>query len=108
MIPTNSAALRAAGMADRPDQAGEALKFLRPVCPGVRALGVKRSPARTTLADLQRQGGWVWAYCEGIGCGHRVPLAIAPFAIRWGLNASSDLMRERLRCSKSGVRLHLP
>jgi hypothetical protein len=63
---------------------------------------MKRTPAKTTLAHLQRQGGLVWAYCESIGCGHGAPLAIAPFAIRWGLEASSDLMRERLRCSKCG------
>ena len=63
---------------------------------------MKRQPATTTLGDLQRSNGWVWAYCEGQGCGHRVALAIAPFAIRWGLDASSDLMRERLRCAKCG------
>ena len=73
---------------------------------------MKHQPAKTTLADLQRNnGGWVWAYCENRDCGHRVALAIAPFAIRWGLDASSDLMRERLRCSKCGhlgVSLRIP
>src|SRR5438477_189114 len=53
---------------------------------------MKRQPAETTLADLQKRGGWGWAYCEGQGCGQGAPLAVAPFAIRWGLNASSDLM----------------
>ena len=27
---------------------------------------------------------------------------MAPFAIRWGMDASTDLIRERLRCSKCG------
>jgi hypothetical protein len=63
---------------------------------------MKRTPAETTLADLQKQAGWVWVCCEAMGCGHRAPVAIAPFAIRWGLDASSDLIRQRLRCSKCG------
>jgi hypothetical protein len=69
-----------------------------------RQLGgrMRRNPAKTTLADLQKQAGWVRAYCESIGCGHKAPLAIAPVVIRWGGDKSSDLMRERLRCSKCG------
>jgi hypothetical protein len=38
----------------------------------------------------------------GKPCGHREPLAVAPFVIRWGPHASSDLLRQRLRCSKCG------
>lgn len=70
-----------------------------------------RTPAQTTLADLQKHGGWVWAYCEAQDCGHHVAIAIAPFAILWGLAASSDVLRDRLRCSKCGhlgVTLRLP
>jgi hypothetical protein len=40
-----------------------------------------------SLGDLQSGSKWVWAYCEGIGCGHRMPLAVAPFGIRWGSRA---------------------
>jgi len=35
---------------------------------------------------------------------HKVPIAIAPFVTRWGPDASSDLLRERFRCSKCGHR----
>ena len=63
---------------------------------------MKRTPAKTTLAYLQKNGGWVWAYCEGMGCGHKAPLAIDPFVIRWGGDKSSDLLRDQLRCSKCG------
>jgi hypothetical protein len=72
---------------------------------------MKHTPAETTLADLQKQAGWVWVCREGTGCGHRAPVAIAPFAIRWGLDASSDLIRDRLRCSKCsrvGVTIQMP
>ena len=37
------------------------------------------------LADLQRQGGYVWAYSKSTGCDHRMPLTIAPFAIPGGV-----------------------
>src|SRR5438876_889707 len=64
---------------------------------------MQRQPAKTTLANLQNDGtgGWVWAHCAA-GCGHYVPLAIAPFVILWGPYGSSDLMRDRLRCSQCG------
>jgi len=49
-----------------------------------------------TLADLQKGGGWLWLVCNG--CGHRQPVAIAPFVIRWGPAASSNLLRRNARC----------
>jgi len=64
-----------------------------------------------TLGELQRgTPKWVWAICNGldasgrIACLHRAPLALAPFVIRWGPDASSNVMRERLRCAKCGHR----
>src|SRR5437763_11425034 len=55
-----------------------------------------------TLGELQHGTPWIWAYCEGLDtigrpCMHRTPLALAPFVIRWGAEASSDVMRKRLR-----------
>jgi len=47
---------------------------------------------------------WMFGYCERISCGHSMPIALAPFAIRWGMDASTDLIRERLRCSKCGAK----
>ena len=64
-----------------------------------------------TLGDLQRGSSkWVWAICNGldesgrIACLHRAPLALAPYVIRWGADASSNVMRERLRCAVCGHR----
>src|SRR5437773_2332441 len=62
-----------------------------------------------TLGELQHGTPWVWAYCQGLDrigrpCMHRTPLALAPFVIRWGAEASSDVMRERLRCAVCGHR----
>jgi hypothetical protein len=64
-----------------------------------------------TLGELQAGSGkWMWAICNGtdtsgrIPCQHRAPLALAPFVIRWGANAPSDVMRERLRCALCGHR----
>jgi hypothetical protein len=62
-----------------------------------------------TLGELQEGTPWLWAVCDGLdACGkpclHRTPLALAPFVIRWGANASSDIMRDRLRCAVCGRR----
>jgi hypothetical protein len=51
----------------------------------------------------------VWACCEGLRpagepCQHKVPLALAPFVIRWGANVSSDMLRQNLRCMACGRR----
>jgi putative SOS response-associated peptidase YedK len=56
-----------------------------------------------TIGALLTQAGpnWVWAYC-GVGCNHHSALALAPLAIRWGLNTSSDRLRAALRCSRCG------
>jgi len=69
-------------------------------------------PVPTIGEILRGETKWFWAYCERMGCGHSAPIALAPFAIRWGLDASSDLIRNRLRCSlcgnKGGVALKRP
>jgi hypothetical protein len=63
-----------------------------------------------TLGQLQAGSSkWVWAICEGMSrkgepCMHRAPLALAPFVIRWSADASSDVMRQRLRCAVCGHR----
>jgi hypothetical protein len=57
-----------------------------------------------TLKQLQRAPGWHWAICGRPGCGHRRPLAIAPFVIRWGPDMSSDHLRENLVCARCGRR----
>jgi hypothetical protein len=55
-----------------------------------------------TLREIQRDTPWVWVCCEGIGCGHMAPMAIAPLLIRWGMDASSDRLRASAWCSSCG------
>ena len=57
-----------------------------------------------TLAELRKNSCWVWAYCLKSGCPGHAPIAIAPFIIRWGPNASSDLIRGSFRCAKCGAK----
>jgi len=56
--------------------------------------------ATTTLADLRRCTPWLWVYCEC--CQHRSPTAIVPLMIRWGADASSDMLRRSARCTRCG------
>jgi hypothetical protein len=44
----------------------------------------------------------VWICCEKRECLHRAPVALAPAIIRWGPDASSDMLRRRVRCLKCG------
>jgi len=55
------------------------------------------SGPRPTLADLQRSHCWTWVYCEK--CMHHAPMALVPLIIRCGVEASSDRLRERARCT---------
>jgi hypothetical protein len=57
-----------------------------------------------TIGELlrERNGRWVWVYCRNSECGHYRAMPLAPFAIRWGMHASSDLVRKLLRCSACG------
>jgi len=55
-----------------------------------------------TLAEIQRDSPWVWVCCEAEGCGRMAPMALAPLMIRWGMDASSDRLRQCARCSKCG------
>jgi hypothetical protein len=65
-----------------------------------------RSRARErvcTLGEMQKTpGGWVWVYCEGQGCSHSAPMAVAPLVIRWGPDTSSDKLRLCARCTACG------
>jgi len=55
-----------------------------------------------TLTDLRRVTPWLWVYCER--CQHRSPAAIVPLMIRWGADASSDMLRQSARCTQCGGR----
>jgi hypothetical protein len=64
----------------------------------------KREPAPPvpTLGQIHDRCAWVWLYCNNYFCHHRAPAAVAPFVIRWGRHASSDVLRGRARCSRCG------
>lgn len=57
-----------------------------------------------TIGQLLREprGRWAWVYCRNPACGHYRAMPLAPFAIRWGMDASTDIIRERLRCAACG------
>lgn len=63
---------------------------------------IEPGPVPTIGQLLTTDLKWMFSYCEHIGCGHSAPIALAPLAIRWGMDASTDVIRERLRCSKCG------
>jgi hypothetical protein len=49
--------------------------------------------------SLRRGTPWCWVACEH--CMHRKPVAFVPFIIRWGPDASSDLLRQAARCGSN-------
>jgi len=62
----------------------------------------RNAPPRPSLAELRRATLWFWLVCER--CLHRTPTALAPWIIRWGPNASSDLLRRAARCGQFGAK----
>jgi hypothetical protein len=62
----------------------------------------ERQPASTpiSLGSLRKITCWLWLYCRG--CGRGVPVALAPFIIRWGADASGDVLRRSFRCRACG------
>jgi putative SOS response-associated peptidase YedK len=79
-----------------------------------RRLGVNISrmapeqPGReiATIADMLASDSpnWAWAHCNGALCHHHAAVTFMQFAIRWGLDADAELVRERLVCSRCGRR----
>ena len=51
----------------------------------------KSPPEPPTLDQLRR--AWWWVHCIDQRCRHRTPVALAPYVIRWGADASSDKLR---------------
>src|SRR5262249_14610017 len=60
------------------------------------------APAVPTLGQLLHAPYWTWLRCDA--CGHRVAVALVPFVIRWGADASWDELRRNARCSACGQR----
>jgi hypothetical protein len=53
----------------------------------------------TTLLTLQKRASWWWLVCGNYNCMHAAPIALAPFIIRFGLDAP----RERLERGATGA-----
>ena len=71
--------------------------------------GMKPRPPVPTLEQLRRGHPWCWVVCER--CLHRRPVAFVPLIIRWGPDASSNLIRRSARCTVcggKGATLHHP
>src|SRR5260370_37048385 len=69
--------------------------------PGKRTARAEPGPV-PTLGQLRRETCWLWLYCRT--CGRGVPAALAPFIIRWGADASSDILRRNARCGDCGAK----
>src|SRR5258708_21471744 len=64
-----------------------------------------------TLGDLAGQTSWLWIHCEARDCHHRAPMELAGVVARFGDSTTSNVLRERARCSLCGARgasLRLP
>jgi hypothetical protein len=59
-------------------------------------------PPVPTLGDLHQAPGWATLHCNAAGCHHSARFAFAPYVIRWGKDASSDMLRQSARCSRCG------
>ena len=59
-------------------------------------------PSVPTLGQLLHAPYWFWLRCNA--CGHRVAKPLVPYVIRWGADASSDMLREHAWCSVCGQR----
>lgn len=57
-----------------------------------------------TLGEIHKAPGWVWVYCEKIGCRHKRAVPLAPFVIRYGARASGNRLRRALRCTRCGAK----
>src|SRR5262249_16146070 len=63
---------------------------------------MRNNPPAPTLEQLRRGHPWTWVVCER--CLRRWPVAFAPLIIRWGPQASNDLLRSSARCTKGGTK----
>jgi len=59
---------------------------------------------RPTLAQMRQAAPWLWLWCRNCHCRHKAPIALTPLIIRWGGDASSDLLRLSARCKHCGGR----
>ncbi len=48
-------------------------------------------------------GNWVWMHCCNPACGHYRAMALAPIAIKLGLDIPFDRVQELARCAECGT-----
>lgn len=53
-----------------------------------------------TIGNLAEHSDWIWITCNG--CLRSRPSKMDQYVARWGAEASSDLIRQRVRCSACG------
>jgi hypothetical protein len=51
-----------------------------------------------TLEEMRQAAPWLWLWCRNVHCRHKGPMALVPLIIRWGGDASSDVLRQSARC----------
>jgi hypothetical protein len=61
-----------------------------------------RDAPAATLGQIHTEPYRFWIYCGSGACMHCTPVALAQFVIRYGAEASSDVLRRCARCSKCG------
>jgi hypothetical protein len=61
-------------------------------------------PVPTIGELLQPAPHWLWVLCNNRSCMRRSAIPLAPFVIRYGADASSDVLRRNFTCSGCGRR----
>lgn len=60
----------------------------------------KPGPPPTLIQEMRKGYTWCWFICPL--CDHRSPMALAPFAIRYGMDVPTIDVAKFLRCSRCG------
>ena len=63
------------------------------------------------LAKLRQGHSWLWICCDGRDCARSAAVDLTPFIIRWGEDASSNVLRRNAQCQycgTKGVTIQLP
>ena len=55
---------------------------------------------------LSPHGKWVWVYCREHECGHRAAIAYASFAVRWGMDATTQMIRRTSGAAVAAISAH--
>lgn len=71
----------------------------------------KPAPPIPTLQELHETTPWIWLYCADHQCGHHIATTLAWAVIKYGPDASTNVLRENARCAvcgKKGALIQLP